>query len=59
MTYFATDIAYHIHKFKKYDLLIDIWGADHHDYAIRLQTALNALGFDVKKQITNSSSPIC
>ena len=51
MTYFATDIAYHIHKFKKYDLLIDIWGADHHDYAIRLQTALNALGFDVKNRL--------
>ena len=28
MTYFATSIAYHIHKFKKYDLLIDIWGTD-------------------------------
>ena len=51
MTYFATDIAYHIHKFKKNDLLIDIWGADHHDYAIRLQTALNALGFDVKNRL--------
>ncbi len=51
MTYFATDIAYHIHKFKDFDLLIDIWGADHHDYAIRLQTALKALGFDVKNRL--------
>ena len=44
MTYFATDIAYHIHKFNNHDMLIDIWGADHHDYAIRLKTALSALG---------------
>ncbi|MEL0258003.1 MAG: arginine--tRNA ligase [Gammaproteobacteria bacterium] len=51
MTYFATDIAYHIHKFKKNDLLVDIWGADHHDYAVRLQTALSALGFDVKNRL--------
>ena len=51
MTYFATDIAYHIHKFKNYDLLIDIWGADHHDYAIRLQTALKALGYDVENRL--------
>ena len=25
MTYFATDIAYHVHKFKHHDVLIDIW----------------------------------
>ena len=47
MTYFATDIAYHVHKFKNHDVLIDIWGADHHDYAQRLRTALKALDYDV------------
>ncbi len=51
MTYFATDIAYHVHKFKHYDLLIDIWGADHHDYATRLTTAMKALGYDVKNRL--------
>ena len=51
MTYFATDIAYHVHKFKYHDVLIDIWGADHHDYAQRLQTALKALGYDVDSRL--------
>ena len=51
MTYFATDIAYHVYKFKHYDLLIDIWGADHHDYASRLTTAMKALGYDVKNRL--------
>ncbi len=51
MTYFATDIAYHVHKFRKFDLLINIWGADHHDYATRLKTALAALGYDVEKRL--------
>ena len=51
MTYFATDIAYHVNKFKKYDILINIWGADHHDYAIRLATALKALGYDVDNRL--------
>lgn len=32
-TYFAADIAYHRNKFEKrgFDIVIDIWGADHHD----------------------------
>ena len=51
MTYFSTDIAYHAHKFKQYDLLIDIWGADHHDYAIRLTNAMKALGYDVDNRL--------
>ena len=51
MTYFATDIAYHAHKFKHYDLLIDIWGADHHDYAARLTNAMKALGYDVDNRL--------
>ena len=51
MTYFATDIAYHVHKFKHYDLLINIWGADHHDYAARLTNAMKALGYDVDSRL--------
>ncbi len=51
MTYFATDIAYHIHKFNNYELLIDIWGADHHDYAVRLKTALSSLDYDVNNRL--------
>jgi arginyl-tRNA synthetase len=45
-TYFASDIAYHLHKFRQgYDLVVDIWGADHHGYVPRLQAAAQALGF--------------
>lgn len=51
MTYFATDIAYHVYKFSRYDYLINIWGADHHDYAIRLKTALKALDYDVDNRL--------
>ncbi len=44
-TYFASDIAYHFYKFQqKYDLVVDIWGADHHGYVSRLQAAVEALG---------------
>jgi arginyl-tRNA synthetase len=51
MTYFATDIAYHVHKFKNHDILINIWGADHHDYAVRLTNAMKALGYDVENRL--------
>jgi len=45
-TYFLTDLAYHLNKFtdRKFNTVIDIWGADHHGYAPRLQAALRALG---------------
>tara|TARA_B100001113_G_scaffold89888_1_gene71924 strand:+ start:2026 stop:3726 length:1701 start_codon:yes stop_codon:yes gene_type:complete len=51
MTYFATDIAYHAKKLKSHDILINIWGADHHDYAVRLSNALKALGYDVDNRL--------
>ena len=39
-TYLATDIAYHEKKIeRKYDLNINIWGADHHGYVSRIQGA--------------------
>jgi len=44
-TYFASDIAYHFHKRQRgHDLLIDVWGADHHGYVTRVRGALQALG---------------
>jgi arginyl-tRNA synthetase len=44
-TYFAPDIAYHLHKRERgYDRLIDVLGADHHGYVSRMQAAWLALG---------------
>jgi arginyl-tRNA synthetase len=44
-TYFAADIAYHFDKRQRgHDLLIDVWGADHHGYVARVRGALMALG---------------
>ncbi len=45
LTYFASDIAYHRDKFSRgFDLLIDVWGADHHGYVPRMRAAVQALG---------------
>ena len=44
-TYFASDIAYHFDKLERgHELLIDVWGADHHGYVARVRGALIALG---------------
>lgn len=50
-TYFAADIAYHINKLetRKYDLAINVWGADHHGHVARMQKALTAAGLDGEK----------
>lgn len=49
-TYFASDIAYHRKKIeKKYDELIDIWGADHHGYIQRIHAVIDALGYPREK----------
>jgi len=46
-TYLLPDIAYHRDKFARgYDLLIDVWGADHHGYVPRMKAAMQALGHD-------------
>ena len=43
-TYFASDIAYHKTKIDRgYELLIDVWGADHGGYVKRLRAAVEAL----------------
>ncbi|MBP1746097.1 MAG: argS [Deltaproteobacteria bacterium] len=46
-TYFASDIAYHKNKFDRdFDILIDIWGSDHHGYIPRMKASIEALGKD-------------
>jgi arginyl-tRNA synthetase len=43
-TYFASDIAYHFNKLERgFDILIDIWGADHHGYIPRVKAAMQAM----------------
>ncbi len=50
MTYFASDIAYHVDKLERgFERVIDIWGADHHGYVPRVKAALTALGDDADK----------
>ena len=47
MTYFASDIAYHLDKYERgFDRLINIWGADHHGYIARVKAAVEAMGKD-------------
>jgi arginyl-tRNA synthetase len=49
-TYFASDIAYHLNKFERgFDLVIDVWGADHHGYMARVKGALAALGLNAEQ----------
>ena len=49
-TYLTADIAYHKNKLDRgFDLLINIWGADHHGYISRMKAAIDALGYDSRK----------
>ncbi|MFA5927365.1 MAG: arginine--tRNA ligase [Patescibacteria group bacterium] len=44
-TYFADDIAYHKNKFDRgYEVIVDVWGANHHGHIPRLKAAVEALG---------------
>jgi arginyl-tRNA synthetase len=46
-TYFASDIAYHLEKWKRgFTKAVNIWGADHHGYVQRVRSALRASGID-------------
>jgi arginyl-tRNA synthetase len=46
-TYLLPDIAYHRDKFARgFDLLINVWGADHHGYVPRVKAAVQSLGHD-------------
>jgi len=50
-TYFATDIAYHYNKFleRKFDKVINIWGADHQGHISRMKAVVGALGIDPER----------
>jgi len=46
-TYLAPDIAYHRDKYSRgFQMLINLWGPDHHGYVNRLKAAVAALGQD-------------
>jgi len=47
-TYFASDVAYHYNKLleRRFDRVIDIWGADHQGHVPRMKAVLKALGCD-------------
>ena len=50
-TYFASDVAYHYNKFleRKFDRVIDIWGADHQGHVPRMKAVLKALDCDPER----------
>lgn len=49
-TYFAADVAYHNDKMNRgYDLLVDVWGSDHHGYVPRVKAAIDAFGHSSDK----------
>ncbi|HTQ69369.1 MAG TPA: arginine--tRNA ligase [Solirubrobacteraceae bacterium] len=46
-TYFASDIAYHQSRRELgYERQLNVWGADHHGYLLRMKAAYAALGGD-------------
>jgi arginyl-tRNA synthetase len=46
-TYLTPDIAYHLDKKQRgFDVLINLWGADHHGYIPRIKAAFEALSFN-------------
>ena len=51
-TYFASDVAYHKDKVdRKFNKLINVWGADHHGYIKRIEASIEALGDKKEKLI--------
>lgn len=50
-TYSVPDMAYHYNKLvkRKFDIAIDVLGADHHGYVPRMRAAMKALGIDDSK----------
>ena len=47
-TYFASDIAYHYHKFvvRGFDHVVNVWGVDHQGHVPRMAAVMAALGLD-------------
>ena len=50
-TYFASDIAYHYNKFveRKFDTVINIWGADHQGHVPRMKAVIAALDINPER----------
>lgn len=49
-TYFASDVGYHLNKYERgFDVILDLFGADHHGYAPRIKAFLKAAGEDGTK----------
>jgi len=49
-TYFASDVGYHLNKYMRgFDKIIDVFGADHHGYAPRINAFLKAMQLDINK----------
>lgn len=43
-TYYCNDLAYHVDKLDRdWPRLLDVWGADHHGYILRVRAAIEAL----------------
>ena len=57
-TYYAVDIAYHRNKFieRRFDRVIDVWGADHHGHAIRLAATMRAPALGLLRDASSTSS---
>lgn len=50
MTYFASDVGYHFNKYERgFDIILDLFGADHHGYAPRIKAFLKAAREDETK----------
>ena len=47
-TYFASDVAYHYDKFikRRFDRVVNIWGADHQGHVSRMKSAVSAMDVD-------------
>jgi arginyl-tRNA synthetase len=52
-TYFASDLGYLLSRFeqRKFNRVIEVWGADHHGYVPRMKSAVAALGYDPEKLV--------
>jgi arginyl-tRNA synthetase len=50
-TYFASDVAYHWNKFygRRFNEVIDIWGADHQGHVSRMKAVMKALDIDPQR----------
>lgn len=52
-TYFANDAAYHWDKLakRKFDKVVNFWGADHQGHVTKIQSAVSAMGYAGKLDI--------